>query len=121
MQRSLIDEVEPSQQLLYWTLLFALYPFFVESSSFVLHRILSQQGAVRGSPGWEIDFIENDMGDHVYHVWADPANSGIEPANQYFSVEMMRDAVRKSLLYMGKNFPEKTTALSSALVEYKLR
>jgi len=121
MQRSLIDEVEPSQQLLYWTLLFALYPFFVESSSFVLHRILSQQGAVRGSPGWEIDFIENDMGDHVYHVWADPANSGIEPANQYFSVETMRDAVRKSLLYMVRNFPEKTTALSSALVEYKLR
>jgi hypothetical protein len=69
----------------------------------------------------EIDFIENDMGDHVYHVWADPANSGIEPANQYFSVETMRDAVRKSLLYMVKNFPEKTTALSSALIEYKLR
>ena len=33
----------------------------------------------------------------------------------------MRDAVRKSLLYMVINFPEKTTALSSALVEYKLR
>ena len=73
MQRSLIDEVEPSQQLLYWTLLFALYPFFIESSSFMLDRILSQQGAVRGSPGWEIDLIENDMGEwatsprKVYH------------------------------------------------------
>ena len=121
MRRSLIDEVEPSQQLLYWTLLFALYPFFSESSPYILHRILSQQGAVRGSPGWEIDFIENDMADHVYHVWADPANSGIEPANQYFSVETMRDAVRESLLYMGRNFPDKTTALSRALVEYKLR
>jgi len=36
-------------------------------------------------------------------------------------VETMRDAVRESLLYMGRNFPEKTTALSSVLVEYKLR
>ena len=57
MRRSLIDEVDPSLQLLYWTLLFALYPFFSESSSFMLDRILSQQGAIRGSPGWEIDFI----------------------------------------------------------------
>ena len=121
MRRSLIDEVDPSLQLLYWTLLFALYPFFSESSSFMLDRILSQQGAIRGSPGWEIDFIENDMGDYVYHIWADPASSGLEPANQYFSVETMRDAVRESLLYMGRNFPEKTAAISDIIIEYKLR
>ena len=100
--------------------MFALYPFFSESSHFVLNRILSKEGAVRGSPGWEIDFIEDECGDNVYLVWADPQCSGIEPAEQHFSVENVRVAVRESLLYMGRGFPDKTSEISKALIDYKL-
>ena len=120
MYRSYVDEVDPTERLLYWVLMFALYPFFSESSHFVLNRILSKEGAVRGSPGWEIDFIEDDCGDNVYLVWADPQCSGIEPAEQHFSVENVRVAVRESLLYMGRGFPDKTNELSKALIDYKL-
>jgi hypothetical protein len=121
MYRSYVDEVDPSERQLYWVLMFALYPFFSESSHFALNRILSQEGAVRGSPGWEIDFIEDEFGDHVYHVWADSVSSGMEPADQFYRVETVRDAVRESLLYLGRGFPEKTSEISKVIVDYNLK
>lgn len=121
MRRSYIDEVDQPDQLLYWALMFALYPFFSDSSYYALNRILSKEGAVRGSPGWEIDYVEDDYGDDVYHVWADPASSGIEQAEGRYSVEQVRDAVRESLLFMGRDFPEKTGDISRVIIDYKLR
>ncbi len=121
MRRSYIDEVDQPDQLLYWALMFALYPFFSDSSYYALNRILSKEGAVCGSPGREIDYIEDDYGDYVYHVWVDPASSGVDQAEGRYSVEQVRDAVRESLLFMGRDLPEKTGDIRKVIIDYKLR
>lgn len=76
---------------------------------------------MRGSPGWKIDYIKYEFGDHGYLVWADPASCGVDQVEGRYGVEQVRDAVRESLIFMGRDFPGKTGDISKAIIDYKLR
>ena len=115
-----LDEVDRSQRLLYWVLMFVLTPYFNDSIDHWLRKILAPGGGLGGDPGWEMEHILDGSGKGAYFVWADPDISGIEPAGATYSSETVRHAVLESLLALGEVQPERAQEVSEVISHYAL-
>lgn len=109
-----------SEKLLYWVRMFVLAPYFDDPLDHWLKDILVNSGGLGGDPGWEMEHIPDRQGVGVYRVWADPNMSGIEPAEAIYSTEIVRHAVRESLLYLGDAFPNKIEEIKKVIRHYDL-
>jgi hypothetical protein len=49
-----VDEVDATEKLLYWVLMFVLNPYFNTPIDHWLKKILIPGGSFGGDPGWEI-------------------------------------------------------------------
>jgi len=115
-----IDEVESSQKLLYWVLMFVLAPYFDDPVDHWLKDIITHGGGLGGDPGWEIEHIPELGGAGSYRVWADPDMSGIKPADIIYSAKAVHHAVQESLLALGDSCPEKADEVKAVAQRYKL-
>lgn len=115
-----IDEVEVTEKLLYWVLMFVLAPYFDDPIDHWLMNILIPEGGLGGDPGWEMEHIPEADGAGSYRVWADPDMSGIEPAEAIYSAEIVYKAVQESLLALGEAHPEKADEVKEIIIHYKL-
>lgn len=115
-----IDEIEDASKLLYWVLMFVLAPYFDDPIDHWLKDILMVGGGLGGDPGWEMEHISEPNGVGSYRVWADPDMSGIDPAEAIYSIQIVRHAVRDSLLALGEAYPEKNNEVVEVIKRYGL-
>jgi len=97
-----LDEVEESEKLLYWVLMYVLAPYFDDPIDHWLKDILLNPRGLGGDPGWEMKFISEGKGS--YCVWADPEVSGIEPSEVIFDsdVVLLNAAALRQYLIFGR-------------------
>lgn len=113
-----IDEVDSSERLLYWVLMFVLAPYFNDPIDHWLKKILAPGGGFGGDPGWEMEHILDGNG-HFF-VWADPEISGIEPSGATYDTETVRRAVHETLQALSRAKPEKAEEVREVIRQYEL-
>jgi hypothetical protein len=115
-----IYDIEDSQKLLYWVLMFVLTPYFDDSIDHWLKDILKSDGGLSGDPGWEIEHFSDENGVDAYRVRADPNISGIEPSEVVYSEDVTRHAIRESLIALGEIFPDRRLEAMQVIQSYGL-
>lgn len=114
-----IDSMESSQRLLYWVLMHVVAPYFDDPLDHWLKHILAPSPGFGGDPGWEVECINDEEGEH-YRVWADPDVSGLNPCVAVYDAGAFRRAARETLLALGASFPEKMAEIEGVLRKYGL-
>ena len=112
--------VDSSVKPLFWALWFVLSPYFYEPIDHWLKDILSGPKGLGGDPGWAIDYIRGAHGTSYYHVWTDPEISGLEPNEETYATEIFRQAVKESLVAMGREYPQKRSEIDEVIQRYNL-
>jgi hypothetical protein len=115
-----IDEVDEREKLLYWVLMHVLGPYFDDPIDHWLKDILVNGGGLGGDPGWEMEHVPGPDGTGYYRVWADPDVSGIEPSEAVYRVEIVRRAIKESLLALGDAHRDKADQVEEVIQRYKL-
>ncbi|WP_338523931.1 hypothetical protein NUH87_30210 [Pseudomonas batumici] len=105
---------------MFWVLWFAIGNFSSLHVDELLRKILVPHGGVDGDPGWEIEHVTTGDGDEYYFFWADPEMSGIEPEQRHYSVDVVRDAIKESLLSFSEKYPDRLTEVKSVILKYRL-
>jgi len=114
-----IMDVDIDKRLLYWVLMFVLERHDDPVDHF-LKDILKHDGGLGGDPGWEMEHVPSSDGPGVYRIWADPEMSGIEPAEAFYSMAIVTQALRESLLALQVVHPEKNREIQKTLNQYNL-
>jgi hypothetical protein len=115
-----INDIESTQRLLYWVLMFVLAPYFNDPIDHWLKEIIKKDGGLSGDPGWEIDHVSDKDGIDTYRVWADPSISGIEPAELVYGADVTWNAIRDSLMALSDIYPDRRIEVMKMIQKYKL-
>ena len=115
-----IHDIEDTQRLLYWVLMFVLAPYFDDSIDHWLKDIIKSDGGLSGDPGWEMEHFSDENGVDAYRVWADPSISGIEPSEVVYRGDITRHAILESLIALGEIFPDRRLEAMQVIQRYDL-
>lgn len=112
-------EAETHDQLLFWVLQCVLRPYNLPLDCW-LKEILEEASGLGGDPGWSMEYLSSNTGAGAYQIWADPDISGIKPAEAIYSADVVRHALRESLLAFGDAYPERLIETQQVLRRYDL-
>ncbi len=112
-------EASSHEQLLYWVLQCVLRPYNLPLDRWLKHALSGHDG-FGGDPGWSMEHMRAQDGSDWYRVWADPDTSGIEPAEEIYSADVVHRALRDSLLAFGEMYPERKNEVQEVLQRYVL-
>ncbi|KTC62345.1 MULTISPECIES: hypothetical protein [Pseudomonas syringae group] len=108
------------RDLLFWVLWFAIQYYSDVSLEKLLKRFFTHGSGLLGDPGWEFEFLRNEVGYESYDFSADVNFSGIEPAHMNYSAEIVREALKDSLLALADKEPTKADEVVSLIIKYGL-
>ncbi len=108
------------RDLLFWVLWFMVRYYSDFDLDKLLKVLLTLDSGLMGDPGWEFEYIADDAGTEFYSFSADCSFSGIEPSLRNYSVEVVRDAIKESLLALVYKQPSKADHVADLIIKYRL-
>lgn len=108
-----------SKDLLYWILWFAIGAFSKGDLEGLLKRMFIRWEGLSGDPGWEFEYEPDACSGH-YFFSADQDISGIFPNSRVYSVQVVKEAMRESMLALGNKYPERAGDLQKLICKYEL-
>lgn len=109
-----------SRDLLFWVLWSAVGQYSDFGLDDLLARLLTLRNGLMGDPGWEFGYEENYAGSKLYSFSADKSFSGIVPEYRAYSVDVVRHAIKESLLALAEKYPAKSDEVAQLIVKYEL-
>ncbi|MBX8565617.1 hypothetical protein K5D44_13040 [Pseudomonas cichorii] len=108
------------RDLLFWVLWFAIGHYSDFGLNELLKRFFTTHVGLAGDPGWEFEYLKDDAGCESYDFLADSDFSGIEPGFRNYEFEVVREAIKESLLALADKSPNKADEVASLIANYKL-
>lgn len=108
-----------SEDLLYWVLWFAIGAFSDGDLNGLLQRMFIHCKGLSGDPGWWFEY-ESDADSGYYIFSADQDMSGISPECRIYSVEVVKKAMKVSLLALGNKYPGRAGGIEKLICKYGL-
>ncbi|TWC70935.1 hypothetical protein FBY10_104337 [Pseudomonas sp. SJZ103] len=108
-----------SEDLLYWILWFAIGAFSEGDLEGLLQRMFIRCEGLSGDPGWEFEYEPDACSGH-YVFSADQNMSGIFPSSRVYSVQVVKEAMKESMLALVNKYPERAGDLQKLICKYEL-
>lgn len=89
------------RDLLFWVLWFAIGHYSDFGLDKLLKRLSTLSEGLVGDPGWKFEYIKGEVGEDCYSFSADYEFSWIEPHQRNYSVAIVREAIKESLLALA--------------------
>ncbi|WP_458129876.1 hypothetical protein [Pseudomonas sp. Z2-11] len=85
----------------------------------LLKRLSTLSEGLVGDPGWEFEYVKDEGGGEYYSFSADYEFSGIEPSHKNYSVAVVREAIKDSLLALASKNQAKVVEVAELIRKYK--
>jgi hypothetical protein len=112
-------EAETHDQLLFLVLQCVLRPYNFPLDRW-LKEILEEASGIGGDPGWSMEYLSSNTEVGAYQIWVDPDISEINQAEAIYSADVVRHALKESLLAFGDAYPERLIETQQVLRRYNL-